>query len=88
MGPDIISKGGSRHSLHFAQRSGKRTKPPYADAAIADAETFRKCGAEPAAVLQISPNRPFKSSKPAAFQARLSLRSFSARNQSKNASAP
>ena len=68
--------------------TAERTLLTFAHASIADAETFRKCGMKRAATRQISPNRPFKSSKPAGFQARLSLRSFSARNQSKNASAP
>jgi hypothetical protein len=68
-------------------RSALWTLLPFAYASIADAETFRKCGMKHVATQQVSPNRPFKISKPAEFQACRSLRSFSARNQSKKASA-
>ena len=61
---------------------------PFAYASIADVETFRKCIMKHAATRQIFPKRPFKSIKPAGFQARLALQSFSVRNQSKNACVP
>ena len=53
-----------------------------------DAEISRNCGTEPAATQQVSPSRSFKISTSAGFQTAISLRSFSARNQSRNASAP
>jgi len=60
----------------------------FAFASFADAENLGKFSAERAVFLQISLKPPFMSLTSTGFQARLSLRSFSARNQSKKPCAP